>query len=322
MQPKDLAKLLKDFRAKSGLSQGQVAEKLGITQANVSRIEAGIQQPRQAFINRIIELAQANPFTQISIPLQLEQRSKDSDQLVFEEKHGAFKSDWNYFQASRSFGQSGGDILLVKELEKNNKLGVLVGDSVGHGNNSAYMSFAIEFSYMSIASLLSPAVMTPDIFDKAIAAGVVKTANSWRGEPSMVILQVDLEKSHISFINRGMPYPVLIEDEGPRLMTKRREGAYALQKKDAVSAITVNEQLGQGQSIFLYSDGLLDLMAEDELISRIQKLNKLFKGDSRALGRNLIRFIKQISETKRISDDISFLILSRFKKGRQSGPAS
>ncbi len=220
MEPKDLAKMMKGYRERNGLTQGDLAKRLAFTQATISRIEAGIQNPRPAQIKKIAELV----WTDHAQEMEENDASKSTDErgaVAFLENYANYaKSGWNSFKASRPHGSTGGDVVLVKELKKNSQLGVLVGDSVGHGATSTYMSFALEFAYNAIASALNPIMLSPEFFDKSLALGIVKTARAWRGEPSMIVLQVDMDGSFISLINRGMPYPILLDGDKSVYITR------------------------------------------------------------------------------------------------------
>lgn len=315
MAPKDLAQVLKDYRSRHGLSQGDLARRLDFTQATVSRIEAGKQVPREKQIRKILDLILPDS-NSLVLGLAQKNATEEKAPIPFLEDYLTFaRLEWNCFRASRPYDSAGGDVLLISELKRNSRVGILVGDSVGHGKSSSYMSFALEFAYDAIASVFNPQLLSPELFDRAMATAIVKTAKDWRGEPSMIILQLDLETSQVAFVNRGMPYPILLEGEKSTLITEKRAGAFSLQQIFSAN-LSFNQPLTPGQSIFLYSDGLLDLLPEDTLLPTMQKLNKVFKGDSRAIGRNLIRHIEK-NQNKTISDDVSFLVISRAMKRKK-----
>ncbi|MDE1009989.1 MAG: helix-turn-helix transcriptional regulator [Paraburkholderia fungorum] len=50
------AKELVDELSAAGMTQGQIADKTGITQATISRIQAGISEGRAANLRRLSEL--------------------------------------------------------------------------------------------------------------------------------------------------------------------------------------------------------------------------------------------------------------------------
>ncbi len=319
MQAKDLAKILKDYRERNEISQIDMAKRLSFTQATISRIEAGKQLPRKAQIRKILDLVLANSeLMKAQFESNFEEVGSFSNKIVFNENYYAYhKSEWNCFMASRPHGSAtGGDVLLLRELKKHSQIGVLVGDSVGHGTSSAYMSFALEFAYTAIASMLNPMLLNPELFDKAIATGIVKTAKNWRGEPSMIILQLDMEKAQLSLVNRGMPHPILMDGEKANFITEKRASAFSLQNISSAK-LSFDQKFEPAQSIFLYSDGLLDLIPENNLLQTMQKLNKVFKGDSRAIGRNLIRQMEKNSADKQF-DDVSFTIISRAIKRKKN----
>ena len=130
----------------------------------------------------------------------------------------------------------------------------------------------------------------------------------------MIVLQVDMDGSFISLINRGMPYPILLDGDKSVYITEKRASAFSLE--NVTAATSVVQLLAPGQSIILYSDGLLDLVPENEILPIMQRLSRMFKGDSRAIGRNLIRYMEKTATQKEISDDVSFLIISKAKKGK------
>lgn len=309
MTPKELAKIVKEYREKTGLSQGELANKLAFTQATISRIESAKQLPRASQLEKLLQL--------MGTPMRPPAKSDPTtDNLIFQENYSQFlKGEWNCFWVNRQFGQVGGDVVLVKELEKNQQIGVLIGDSVGHGHTSAYMSFALEFAYSTIASMMSSALLSPSFFERALGMGIAKTGSSWRGEPSIELIQLDLRTSTLSMINRGMPYPILLESDKASHLTTHRAPAFSLEER-TVSGGTLRQSLEPGQSVLFYTDGLLDLVQESELTVTMQRLNRLFRGDARALGRNLIRSFQKNPQTKKVTDDVSFLIVSRTRKAK------
>lgn len=316
MNVKDLARIVKTYREKNSLSQGDLAARLSFTQATISRIESGKQLPRQHQLVKLLDLLNQGTLSQEKIqPL-----TKYDEELVFLENYSQFsKDEWNCFWVNRQLGPKGGDVLLVKELIKNSQLGIVIGDSVGHGKSAAYMSFALEFAYLTIASMMSPSLLTPEFFERALASGIVKTGTSWRGEPSMSILQIDLATGLLSFINRGMPHPILLESDKANLLSEKRASAFSLSESTYSEGAT-KKRLISSNSVFFYTDGLLDLIDESELSANMTKLNRLFRGDSRAIGRNLIRLLQKNGSNKKLTDDISFLILSRKKRGKLNVP--
>lgn len=314
MNIKDLARIVKSYRERNGLSQGDLADRLSFTQATISRIESGKQLPRQHQLEKLLEL-----IDQGNLPQEKLSVLKQEEELVFLENYAQLsKGEWNCFWVNRQLGSKGGDVLLVKELIKGSQLGIVIGDSVGHGKSAAYMSFALEFAYSTIASMMSPSLLTPEFFERALASGIVKTGASWRGEPSMSLIQIDLMSGVLSFINRGMPHPILLESDRPTLLSEKRASAFSL-SDSTYSEGSTKKKIVNSNSVFFYTDGLLDLIEESELSSNMTKLNRLFRGDSRAIGRSLIRLLQKNSSNKKITDDVSFLILSRTKKGKANG---
>ena len=316
MELKVLANTMQSFRKKFNMSQGELATHLGFTQATVSRIESAKQVPPPQQVKKILDFISATDIN-FQRPADFSDYRPRND-LTFVENYFPYKYDWNCYKASLPYdgGGAGGDVVLVSDLKKNSLVGVLVGDSVGHGASVSYMSFALEFSYNSIVAMMNPFLMSPDLIDKSMARAIVKTSKNWKGEPSIITLQLDLEKSVISLINRGMPYPILLKSESGDFITER-SSAFSLQQ--VTSGLSVQHKLEQGQSLFLYSDGFLDLMPEHDLLNLIYKLSNKFKGDSRAIGRNIIRYIQKNSTGKEVTDDVSFLILSKAKRGKNNG---
>lgn len=320
MLAQEIAKILINYRKRNNLSQSVLANQLGLTQATVSRIERGRQTPKPSHIERILGLIPEDVSKSSYLNKWQEDQNKQSTSLkkMFVADYEKYKSGWNYFKASLPFGgKSGGDILVVKELQKQKHLGILIGDSVGHGLAASYMSFALEFGYTTIASAFTPSLLSPKLFDRLFAMAITETPGHWRGEPSIITLQIDLESSHVSFINRGMPYPIKISSSNPELLNEHRASAFGLKK--ITHASTNSLFLESGESLLLYSDGFLDLVPEKEITTIIQKLSRLFKGDSRAIGRNIIRHMESNIKERALTDDVSFLIISKAKKGRRHG---
>lgn len=320
MEAKELAKLIKDYRQKKGISQSDLADAVGLTQATVSRMEAGIQKPRAAQEMTILDFIGSSLRGEATTEINLRpQPAKDvtiSSNLMFVEHYSNLhKNTWNYFWAERPQDAStGGDLIAIKELDRSS-LSIMIADSVGHGSQSAYMSFALEMTFQTITSTASPHLVTPDYIDRSLAIGIANTGRSWRGEPSIGLINIDLQNGVIDIINRGLPYPLLLVGDKPREINQGRAAAYALNQISTPTK-SHSDKIESGQSLLFFTDGLLDMIDIEDFRTQIAKLNRLFKGDSKAIGKNIIRLLQNSKVANSAKDDVSFFIISKNKKVR------
>jgi transcriptional regulator with XRE-family HTH domain len=315
MEPKDLAKLIKEYRQKRGVSQVGLADAVGLTQATISRMEAGLQSPRPSHEETILLHIGDQPLSASVKPIDQLQSEHSEKNLVFIEHYiNLAKNSWNCFWAERPQGSTtGGDLIVVKELIKGEKLGVLIADSVGHGPQSAYMAFALELTYHTLTSVLSPTFITTEFVDRSLAVGITTTGKSWKGEPSIGLMNISLKTGKFDLINRGLPYPMILTSDKVRQIIQGRASAYSL---DSVTSQSEqhSDLIDFGQTLIFFTDGFLDLINEEDFQNQLQKLNRLFKGDSKAIGKNIIRILQQSKNSRNAKDDISFLVLSKNKK--------
>jgi transcriptional regulator with XRE-family HTH domain len=72
----DFAKLIKEFRAKRGLTQAKLAERAGISHGYLSRIEMGMQSPTLEVIERLAAALNLKPAALLMYNTNKERRQR------------------------------------------------------------------------------------------------------------------------------------------------------------------------------------------------------------------------------------------------------
>jgi transcriptional regulator with XRE-family HTH domain len=307
----EISALLKRYRDEQGISQGELAKRLKVTQATVSRLESSKQNISKDIVTKInllifepkinLPLLNRNDLKFFNLEL-----SKDNSRL----ESKSLSNGFNYSYYSEKSLRSSGDFFNIIELNKKDTYSIIFGDTIGHGSGSSYMAFGLEFGHSVVSNVVNPEHLQPTFIDQILSSSVIKTSEKWKGEPSIIIANLDTSKATFSLINRGMPQ-VLVKTgkkidfikEGVYKALSLEEGYTLNQPKDLL--------ISNGDSALIYSDGLSDFFTEDRLASSFSRYSKLFIGDSKAISKNLTREIKDEQKKMNSIDDISFLVMSR-----------
>lgn len=339
----NVADILKQYRALQKISQAELSERLGVTQATVSRVESGKQDVSRSTLEKIKKLVGkvlGSKIQEDEIGLDLDQDLSESVEFDFSEApifgvdesyrmlvrpeskvEGALlKEGLNYSFTMYEVGGVGGDIVKVTPNTSRNSMKsiFILGDAVGHGWQSAYMSFALEFGYETLMSTYREEIISPVLLESALNSAILKTSNKWKGEPSLIMGTVNYGNSAVDFINRGMPHPILRRGSEVEYLRESRYKAIDLIERSIQAKQVSSIELNLGDSIMFYSDGLIDLIDEGDLLTDFKSASGLFKGDSKAISKSIQRSIeKYIKLEHHFADDVSFLIISKSKKRKR-----
>ena len=343
---KRLSTILKEYRKKNKFSQLSLAIKLGVTQATISRIESSRQDASDETFSKIIELIDEasglkEEKTRKELPFEI---FSDSQINNFKIKSSLFHPDTFNFFSGRPilkeegvslkegfnlsysiYGDSvfGGDFVryISGTARTSLKSSFILGDTVGHGMGSHYMAFALEFGFESIVSTYNESILSPILIENIISKSIAKTSDKWKGEPSLVVGEINYVNSSVDFINRGMPFPIMRKGQRVELVKEGRYKAVNFEESisNAKSSTTIG--LSHGDTIMFLSDGLADLFEDKEIVDIFKSSSRLFAGDSKAISKSFQRAIEKKAEQSKFErkemDDMSFFVVSRRSKKKR-----
>jgi signal transduction histidine kinase/CheY-like chemotaxis protein len=160
------------------------------------------------------------------------------------------------YQPAEEAMRVGGDWYLVTPLDHTGRVGISVGDVVGHG-----LSAAIVMSRLR-AAVAATALTQPD---PAAVLGVLdryaSTVSGGRCATvtyAVVDADSDIGAATISYASAGHPYPLLVPPDGPPMFLQAgRRPPVAARTTPAVDSPAQTE-LAPGSLILLYTDGLIE----------------------------------------------------------------
>ena len=320
---KSLARISEEFkkyRLSQKISQAHMAERLQTTQATISRIESGMHHPSKKTLEKINELI---------TPGEQDIQDFNSDQikgLYFNPKVQITSSTLdnkgiNYSHVVFETSVPGGDLCKIKSLSKRKESIFIVADAAGHGESAAPMSSALEYGFETVLSTLNEDIISLHLLDSVLSLALRNTQKKWNGDPGIIIGTIEHKTGNLSFLNSGLPYPIQKKGRNTSIyMKERRYRALNLKMEKLEKKIESNVNISPGDSIMFYTDGVVDLLEQNVLLTEFEKASKLFKGDARAIAENLQRAIEyKISNENIYIDDLSYMIISR--KIRRKGPA-
>lgn len=306
--------LIRKFRLTSGLSQADVARLLGVRQATVSRIESGRMLPSPELAEKIKNLPMKGPVRR-ELPSPAKLRVRQEMKTI---KANGFSVTY----IGLSLEEQSGDYCSVDQLTSN-KLSFVLADTVGHGINASGMSFAIEFGYKVVLSVINPSLIQASVLEAGIRGAISKTQKSWMGPPSLISGTFDVTSGLMEFVNSGQPIPYMFKDgnvrevrpQANRVLTSMA-GYWEPQIQD-----TLVEMIEPGDAILLFSDGFAELVPylhkqQSDIKSRFLRAAKLLRGDSEAILMNVLNLSGTSHEVEpdSFSDDATALLIARKRK--------
>ena len=237
----ELKEKLKNFRKAQGLTQRDMAARLGVSQVHISRIEKGsssISKSLETTIRSIIGWLGEN----LDIELELEA-----------------DKDWNIasFVLAKDIS---GDRVLVNQKTFKSKIVLFHCDSSGHGLSAKYMSNYLAIGLESVLSTIqNDLICTPELIYSNLNRMVKNTKNLWAGEPSCNILVFNRESKKIQTLNAGMPNIWRTKKGEKKIMEVEDEkwpplGGARYNRWPFSKEIT----LEKGDALFSFSDGFID----------------------------------------------------------------
>ncbi len=301
-----LSKLLVDYRQSNGLSQAKVAEELGITQANVSRIESGDQLPSAKVasgIRRLILTSEA-----FNNDLVAPDRHTQKQWIEKDSKKGTNGINLSFVSMSPS--ESSGDVVEISKLAGGDEFLFLVGDAVGHGTEAGYMAFGIRFGFHMMLNVLRPEIVSPVLIESALETSVHSTSESWVGPPSVTIGKLNCLSGDVEIINAGNPslFHFRSSDESIKAVDHKgvRSAIQPIRGAGKRDSKPIYVTLEKGDSLLCCTDGMHEALGRGGIKNRFAHSAKIFKGQSERTLWDLMSGV----EDKNLDDDLTALIIS------------
>ncbi|MCY4644819.1 MAG: helix-turn-helix domain-containing protein [Bacteriovoracales bacterium] len=319
-------KELKKYRQSQKISQTDMAKMLQTTQATISRIESGDYLPSKKTLAKIEELLASRkestgnldsgeikmndimrqPWNLQGLTRIPQARIKSSD---------LDKMGLNYSSVVFELHETGGDLCKIKPFSKKKESIFIMVDAFGHGTRATPMSFALEYGFEAVLSSFNEDIISLHLLDSALSLAIKNTKERWRGEPGVIIGTVEHKTGRLSFLNSGLPHPIQRKQKNVKYVDGARYGAINFKNEKLGKKSENNINIRQGDSIIFYTDGVIDLLEKEELFNEFEKASKLFKGDAKAIAKNLQRVIeKKMPDKDTHIEDISYMIISRKNK--------
>ena len=269
----ELTEKLKNFRKAQGLTQRDMADRLGVSQVHISRIEQGSASLSKSLETKILSTI---GWSGKNLDLELELATDKCWDIA------------SFVLAQRRAG----DRVLVNKKTFKSKTVLFHCDSSGHGLNAKHMSNYLTVGLESVLSTIqNDLVCTPEFIYSSLNRMVKNTRNFWEGEPSCNILVFNRENEKIQTLNAGMPNMwrtkkgekniMQVEDEKWPPLGGARHNRWPFSKE-----IT----LEKGEALFSFSDGLVDEFKTHSTLSlqmHISSISRSLMGDAESIGTKL-----------------------------------
>jgi serine phosphatase RsbU (regulator of sigma subunit) len=294
-----LGEQLIEYRSKYKITQVELAEILGITQASISRIESGIQTSARTEHNILSKMKE------IKHP---KRKENEKSGLKYKNVQKDLKlKDFTISYLLRSELGGGGDYCNVVGYDRpTGMINFSIGDAVGHGSTAKHMASALEFGYISILSTLHPDLKTAQNIERLLSKAIMIGSSIFSGPPSVTLGTLHLHNGKVEIINAGNPPILHFHRDGEYKKIDHKPLRPALQLKYLLppcEPLTI--QLSEGESLVLLTDGLLQLQ---NYKSHLSKFTRRFKGDSKTI---CSRFADTLSTSENLSDDTTVLVITR-----------
>ncbi|AGH96627.1 SpoIIE family protein phosphatase [Pseudobdellovibrio exovorus] len=292
-----IGKAIRKFRLESNMSQMDIAKRLGISQAHVSRLEKGnFEVPPHLFvkIQRLLRL----PIESHKFSLAI-----------------ASESNWriSYFSYPE---KSSGDKVRVNTKASQDKVWLLHCDAVGSDNFAIKDANYLEVSFDTVINSIPHIGLSPEAVYMAVNKTIRSSVELWRGEPSGNIVSLTKGSDRLDFINAGMPTPLCYDGKKTSVI-KVQSGNKPIppigQAANKESFTSKSICMKKEDVMFFFSDGFEELYKQ---ISRvpleilIETFCKIQKGDVEGIGSKILKTIEEQLAHKRIEDDFSFALVS------------
>jgi sigma-B regulation protein RsbU (phosphoserine phosphatase) len=204
----------------------------------------------------------------------------------------------------------GGDYIDFKEFD-DGKLVFCIGDFTGKGVSAALLMANFQANFHTLITKRSSLYDFVSDINKA----VYKITNGERFV-TFFVAEYDIETNELSYVNAGHPPPVLVHENGIKLLT---EGTLVLGSIDELPILEVGKLELPSQALILtYTDGLTDLQNiagetyEEEILYRFMR--RQHGRSAKAVNDALLRELNDFRQNNEFPDDLTVLTCRIFGK--------
>ena len=288
--------VLRDFRSRNRLSQGELASRLKVSQSLISNIERGLTRSLpQDLEERITKLLMQRSIGGLSpVPVRGESKLRTKNFREF-----------SIGQIEAPFDKGSGDVVHVAKDKNSDLLNFIVLDAVGHGAASSLEASAILFGYLTALSSLPQVAISPTVIEQSISQAIIQSSII-KGPPSIGLGSLNMSTSEIFLVNSGNP-PIYFFSKNSLTKVDHDPARPAIPLNSRIPHSTsINFLLEPGDTVMIHTDGIIQNIPDVEAL--FSRFAKRFRGDAKAMATNLKKIV---DEKAQISDDSSALIISR-----------
>jgi sigma-B regulation protein RsbU (phosphoserine phosphatase) len=210
----------------------------------------------------------------------------------------------------------GGDFFDITKISQN-MVGVFIADVMGHGAQPALITVLIKTLLSELfCEVQTPAELLSELNQRY--SGLVHHTGIFT---SAFYLTIDIDKHSIIFSNAGHPPPLLISQEKLEFKELTKESGLALGLYSEYNYQNYESQLGKGDTVLLYTDGLSDISNKNGEVFGLENLKSvvndiLKKKDSSKLQnieliQEILNSVNKFTGNAPNPDDMTVLCLER-----------
>ena len=293
---------LKKYREEHDLRQKDIAEKLGITQAHVSRIESDgdllISKSLKEKILAITGFTYKNKYDFI------QSLEVDSD------------GHWDFARFVFG-GKASGDRIRLNTKIFDSKTVLFHCDAQGHDRVAKHMSDGLVVALeATLEAIQNDLVCTPEFIYKNLNQ-VIKNIKDFLGQSghSCNIMVLNRENSKLQVLNAGMPNILLTRRGTKKISIVQDKKWHPLGSSPSkVWPFSAEIMLERGDTLYSFSDGFLDAFKHNitnSLETHILSIAHLLRGDAESIATKLLKTLSELLQVSKADDDLSFAIISK-----------
>lgn len=203
-------------------------------------------------------------------------------------------------------GSVGGDLYDIVPIDEN-RTGILIADASGHGVGAAFIAVMIKIVFRSY------------MIDKSSPAGALEAVNKHLlqvmpdGQFATAFYGIyDAETCEMIFSRAGHPMP-LVARAGTNEVDTLDGGGFVLGTLEDIGAEEGSVQLGQGDRLLFYTDGVVEALNPEGEQYSVMRLRKKFreaeKKERPELLHQIIHDVRSFSAGHEIDDDLTLVLL-------------
>ena len=297
MLRKNLANALKRFRNEQKLTQIELAERLKISQAHLSRLESGRTNASTATLNDILRIVGSigERYAFTSKPRKIE----NWELVTFSFPHNIC-----------------GDRIEVAASPKSPKFSIFHCDAAGSEVNGSAMAEQLTMGFHAITGGTDPLGLSPERVYAALNHMIKATKGYWDGNQSATIIVGKSELNTVDLVNAGMPNLLFYSgQEGTvELLQEPKVAPLGEARRRTIMPETISVKFREGDVLMGCSDGFVDefqLHMTKKIETYFGSIARAQKSDVKGISKRLLSLLGEALDNKSVDDDISLFMLGK-----------